>query len=547
MENGSREASIALADEMSSQQSLWSSARRARVVCSMLLVIVLGGALLVRGWLIRESLPYCRHVDEKTWVQIAMRMMRDGDLNPHRFTKPSVMVYTTTAGMSLGLIRSSSKQDTKRPRDLGKRAYPYYKVPSAVEVPKLLFALASVLGMGMAGLCARMLGRKEWLVVLAPVLCCGSATYLFFSWEYINADIIGACFILATITNLLVGHQRHPEGADGLDLAIVQGVLVGFTLGCKYNLFPIAVPYLLYVALYVRHRAVSRGVTFLVAMSAGFVLSTPYSLFALNELLHGAAAEASHYASDHRGKFTPSGWPMLLKYLGDLRDSYGMFTLLVALLGVGRSLRNNWRLALVAFSFPVAFLAYMSNQRVFFERNGVSVHLFVAIAAAIGLDDLLRLARLATERNRVLSRLRPWSKRALVYSPLSVFIALFPWQSVWAAHSLEIESRRTVVRELPALAAKGSALLVDKRLNLDARPLDPWFRVSSFDGDKKRPAKLADKVKPGTIIVTPAGNRILIENLMGKGAEVLLRAGTRRLRRDGHANRGDPKLVVLRR
>src|SRR5262245_52921375 len=115
------------------------------------MVIVLSAAFATRARHVYESLPYCRHPDESTWVHIALRMMRDGDMNPHRFRKPSFPVYVMYVGFGIGLVDARLHGEASTASDLGDRVVPYYKVPRAAVPPKLLFVLASIVAMGFGG------------------------------------------------------------------------------------------------------------------------------------------------------------------------------------------------------------------------------------------------------------------------------------------------------------------------------------------------------------------------------------------------------------
>jgi hypothetical protein len=58
-----------------------------------ILVTILLIAILLRLWGIDFGLPYMYHPDEPNPIEIAQRMIKTGDLNPHWFLKPSVLIY----------------------------------------------------------------------------------------------------------------------------------------------------------------------------------------------------------------------------------------------------------------------------------------------------------------------------------------------------------------------------------------------------------------------------------------------------------------------
>ena len=158
----------------------------------VVMLIVLAGAFATRVRHVYESLPYCRHPDESTWANIAIRMLRDGDMNPHRFRKPSLPVYLMYVGFGIGLVDARWHDEANVASDLGEKVVPYYDVPRAAVPPKLLFVLASIVAMGFGGVIAYFLTRRAMALWLAPLLLCVSASYYRLSWSYMNVDIIGA-------------------------------------------------------------------------------------------------------------------------------------------------------------------------------------------------------------------------------------------------------------------------------------------------------------------------------------------------------------------
>jgi hypothetical protein len=122
----------------------------------------------------------------------------------------------------------------------------------------------------------------------------------------------------------------------------------------------------------------------------------------------------------------------------------------------------------------------MSVQRVFFERNVVSVHLFIAIAIVegwLGLSDVLI--------QRTASMLKNWPRlslgaaRALV---LSCILLGIPWGGVKWAYDASVELRNQATRWVNEHLSPGTVVLVDTKLNLDLRTLDGSFKAKLSDG-----------------------------------------------------------------
>jgi hypothetical protein len=143
----------------------------------VVMLVVLTAAFATRTRHVYESLPYCRHPDESTWANIAIRMLKDGDMNPRRFRKPSLPVYLMYVGFGVGLVDARLHDEASSARDLGEKVSPYFRVPRAAVPPKLLFVLASVVAMGLGGYIAFMLTRRALAMWLVPLLVCLSSDY----------------------------------------------------------------------------------------------------------------------------------------------------------------------------------------------------------------------------------------------------------------------------------------------------------------------------------------------------------------------------------
>lgn len=516
------------------------SERFRRALPALLLGCVLAVALITRFRNIAESLPYCRHVDEKTWIQIAWRMLRDGDPNPRRFTKPSLPAYMLVGGSAVGLVRAQLNGDAKSVRDLGTRAYPFYRVPSAVEVPKWLFAGFSVGALFLLGVLARAVGRRESLYFLAPAFALLSGSYFLFSWSYLIVDILGAFFVFATLVYVYFWYQRTLQAGYGGRRAwvdvIVAGVLAGATVGCKYNLFPIALPCGLVLLYQGKKRLIPRGLLFSAAILGTFFLTTPYALLDHSTFMDDVLREMQHYATGHRGQDNAGGLDSFFAYSRVLYDNWGLL-LPVAGFGIVELARTRLREFLLLYSFPVAFFLYMSKQRVVFERNIVALHLFVALGlglAAIRLVELLspRLARLGLTRESA----RTGLAAALIGALL---LAAAPWTAVADAYRSDIESRNTAERWVLAHVAEKTPVAVDQRLQMDTRRLAKEHPVLTLDEDAKRSLASLDT---GTVALLPLDERGRFGPRPGK---ILARFGETRLHRKGNALSGDPELAIV--
>jgi hypothetical protein len=478
------------------------------------LVLVLVAAMGVRAADVRASLPYPRHLDETTWANIALRILRTGDWNPHRFRKPSLPVYLMVGGFSVGLVRAELAGEATSARDLGTSASNYYLVPSSAEIPKDLFALASVLALGLAGVIGYRMTKEPAVLWLTPLLASASASFYRFSWSYMNVDIIGAFFALLTVAYLVKQAVREvPEGSErgGYRVAVTSGILAGLTVGSKYNLFPVLVPCVLWFFFYDRRSFISfvlRCTVVGATSFATFLATTPYAVLDFRSFYFDLMKEAHHYATGHPGATVKAGLPMFATYLEHFWENFGAFPFLLALVGAGLLIRRDYRLAIVAYSYPVVFVAYMSMQSVFFERNVVAAHLFVALslASAIVLGPGLV--------SRAVSRRRPSLSEPRVFLATRVAVVVLvllglPWGRTASAYSSGRDPRNQAAEWVLENVPKGATVLVDRDLEMDARSLRSRYAVFETDVRKgqEQIAKLTEDKKTHVVVLSREGDR----------------------------------------
>jgi hypothetical protein len=508
------------------------------VLCAVLLLAL---GLRVRN--IAEAMPYCRHVDENTWISIAWRMMREKDPNPRRFTKPSLQAYTMVAGSYVGLARAKLGGQASRVEDLGKSAYPFYQVPAAVEVVKWLFAGLAVAALASLGVLARRVSGKRALLYLAPALALVSSSYFLLSWSYMNVDTLGTFFVLAVVAHVVGWHarsQRAPARNDWLDVCLA-GALSGLAIGSKYNLFAVVVPCGLALLFRGRQRLLVRGLLFSAVLLLTFALTTPYAILDSKRFLAGALREMRHYATGHKGMEPHRGLSAFLAYGRVLWDNWGLL-LVPAAAGLAKLGRDNWRVALLTFSYPLVFLLYMSLQRVVFERNIMALHLFVALAAALGAAASAGVVRAALRRKFRLPPRR--AQLAAIALAVAVLAACTPWAQLRVAYRRDIESRNSAERWLRRNVNHKTPLLVDSRIQMDTRRLGSKWTVTKFDASRQAlPRDVAAISKSEDYVAVLAEESLEQSPLRAPRAKV--RFGGADPDWGGTARRSDPALVIV--
>ena len=441
-------------------------------------LVILVGSLALRVNYANRALPYCHHIDEDTWTKRSVAMLQTSDLNPHRFTKPSLMVYLNTAGTALGLLRAGAHGEALyQPKDLAPGGYPYYSSRTAISTVRSIYAILSVLSMLLGALCVRKLARSDGVALLTLVLMAVSGQYFFYSWKYLNVDILGVFFAMSAIAYAVLHSRLTPP----LVVALVSGLLCGFTVGTKYNLFWIAVPMLIQILSASKQWRVERSVLFLLCLVVGFIVTTPYAIFDLTTFVNDAAGEARHYAVGHKQRTVQAGLPMFGANLGHLAEHTSPLLLLIALFGLTRVLIQRPLLSSILFSYPLLLLVYMSSQRTFFPRNILIWHLVIPMAAALGLREVFAWAK------------AHWVRRAPTTNPnrLGILTACLialpvllttPWSQAMEPFDRQVESRNEAVDWIMTHLPAGTQLVVPTQLNMDVRALSRRYPVHTYDG-----------------------------------------------------------------
>ncbi len=132
-----------------------------------LLVIILLVALGLRVWAIDFGLPYLYHPDEPSKIEIAQHIVKTGDLNPHYFKKPTLLIYANAllylpyyaVGKAKGEFTTIA--DIPPPERLN-MGVGHIGAPGAVVMGRTLTALVGVLGVLLTWVVGRRLfGRPE--------------------------------------------------------------------------------------------------------------------------------------------------------------------------------------------------------------------------------------------------------------------------------------------------------------------------------------------------------------------------------------------------
>jgi len=311
-------------------------------------------------------------------------MLITGNFHPSEFNYPSLPRYLAAAGLAVGFLRAASEDTAVRPdiHQIGSVSYPYYGTPTVVETSKQLFAVLSVIALAMTGVIAWRVTRRPGVVIMGPVILATSELFFRHSWQYLNVDIVGTCFVVLTVASCLSA-TGQPSVARS---AVVPAVWAGFAAASKYTLGLVFLPVLLGIWMYQKgdRRLVSSGIA-LATVGVSFLAAVPFAILDLPAFLNGLAFDAWHYGTvGHTGFNDEPGLTQLSNYANHLMTEFGLFGAVLATVGCVAAFRRDWRRCVLFLAFPVLLLTLLAGQRVIFTRNVLAIHPLYAVAVGYG-------------------------------------------------------------------------------------------------------------------------------------------------------------------
>ncbi|HEU4325896.1 MAG TPA: glycosyltransferase family 39 protein [Roseiflexaceae bacterium] len=354
------------------------------LLLALVCALGLGLRLYALGW----GLPYVEHPDEPALVEVAVRMVREGDLHPRNFLYPSLFFYAMAGvtwlhawwGVQQGLYGSLA--------DLPVDTYLYTSAPDLYLWNRALSVVLGALTVpALAALGWRMFDRR---VALLAALLLAVARFHVEHSHFITTDAATGLWVVLA----LLGAWRVASDG-GWSGYLLGGLACGLAAGTKYNAGVVALALAAAHLLFWRAdslRASGRLLACGALSLLTFVLTTPYALLDWPRFLAALRFNAEHYASGSHGDMV-GRWP-----LGEYAEVLwtlllfpsGTLVLLVVLpVLVRRFPRQSALVGLVV----VAELALLLSYAVHFVRNLlpiVPLLLLLLAAGAVALTDWLR-------------------------------------------------------------------------------------------------------------------------------------------------------------
>ncbi len=387
----------------------------ALVVLSLVTLTAFG----LRVWKANWSLPFVPHPDEPAIMNVVLRMLRNGDPNPHFFYYPSLWIYLQSAVAWLHLHWGVAEGIYMGAAQLPETTDIATSVPGFFTWGRIATALAgSATVPALYTLTRRIAGPIAGLVAAALLAV---NTFHIVHSHYITTDVPSELFVTLALIWTLSIYERGDWRAY-----LLAGALAGAATATKHHAALAAVAIVVAHGLHWRGRMLPellRLVAAAGAMIAVFLLTSPYIVLAFDEFQRDLTHQLGDYALGAHGDIT-GRWPVgyYLRFFTD--QAVGSIAGLLALWGTAvLILRRDWRVG-VLWALLLAYLLIFLAQGNHWMRNIIATQIPLFALAGIGLADLVARLREVLPRQAVVPVgvallalvLLPWSAEALRYS-----------------------------------------------------------------------------------------------------------------------------------
>lgn len=358
--------------------------RRHTLARALPLAAIISASLVLRSWNLNWGLPALLHPDEHRYLGPAFLMYATGDLHPHYFENPSLLIYLNYALFKLLSQQAQAFRVLSDFLNLGiVDPRGDYLVVLAARGISTLAGTLTVVSVYQIG--KELFGRKAGIFAASLLAVC----FLHVRNSHYSTNDILATFFMT----LSVLYSSRVLAKGRITDYLLAGLFGGLGVSAKYNVGFFALALLVAHVGRMRNTAkpiLSLGSCFPLAAGglvsiAAFLAGTPY-----------AVLDSSSFVADFRNQSGYGGSPWygqedqvpLLMYLSALARGFGPIALGLAATGLVLAVRTRrWPVA-VLVSIPVAYLLFMSTQKLFFARFAIPTVPFVALFAGYAIQHL---------------------------------------------------------------------------------------------------------------------------------------------------------------
>lgn len=356
-----------------------------------ILVSIILLAFVLRVWGINFGLPYTYHPDEPRYVISAQLLFKTQNLDPHSLPdiSSSSFVYVVNAlayipyylvGKLVGVF--NNPLDIPAPimlaMGVGKTS-----MPTTFLLGRAVTVLFSTFNVFQVFLIARQLFKNVTAGLLAAVMLAVSPTNVIHG-RFITPDTFLTFFVLLVfLETVYIFHSNKPEHY------LLSGIALGCVASSKISGVLIVLPLL--VAHFYRKgvKGVLDPNLYLIPFAAvfAFVMTTPYILGDVSDVIGDILFEGRHYATGHAGMEGGS----LVWYLNYMWQTGGIIYIF-ATLEILRGIYSRHTETILLSIFPLVYFGFISSFVVRNDRTLLPLTPFMFLLAASFLVHMLKEA-----------------------------------------------------------------------------------------------------------------------------------------------------------
>lgn len=444
-----------------------------------------------------DTLPYVQHIDERTLMRGAKRVVQESGLNPRIYNYPSLPFYLTAAGLTKGTLDASSQgPEHVTVQMLGRVEPPYYERLAVGAGPRKLW-----LGLGLACTAATIalgfvLGGPAVMALTASLLAL-TGIPVHTAREYLNVDTPLALFSVLLLFHLIRVHDR----TNYRDRVWIPALFCGAAMASKYTGVVALVPAVLAIWLAGGASRTARSFELAALSCLVFLLLCPRVVLDFPSFVDALSYESYHYRFKGHKRFTlEPGWDQVVAYGKDIAAAYGGGLIVAAVAGSAAWARAAPTRSAILASFAMCWFAMLIDVKVHFVRNLLPLLLCVAVLASYGILAIWTWSGAWLSRVRVLaSPLRTLAVRLVVLA--AVIAATLPFARLREAHERPIDSRIRLVRWAEKGLPDRAVLVVPDALPFSTETAPPSIAVERVD--LRDAAATANAARPGAFMVVP--------------------------------------------
>lgn len=357
---------------------------------TILLFFILVFSFTIRLYGIKFGLPFGDYADEAGIPMTAVRILTDGDLNPHYFNYPPLTAYSIAAitGAINWLIKLIPIESLDK-INLSTLAILIGRILSAIYgtgIVLLIFLISINLYSFETAIIA------SFFIAIQPALVLHS---------HLATVDMGLIFWILLVSYLLV---IYTKSLNNIHLALA-GLGTGLATAVKYNaaflLLPISLTIFYFIA--IKKKQVKKSIIYILLVAIFsiiiFIIVAPFTLLDFASFKSGLEWEIHHQKVGHYSVFnlTPTNIPPLLwglkQHLITIWYKLGLLVILPSLGGLLLTIKKSSSAKLSFFSIPFFYFLIMIFSKNAPERYTMVIYPFIGILAASFIEKVSSLTK----------------------------------------------------------------------------------------------------------------------------------------------------------